>query len=137
MARLVLDTNVLVSAVIADGKPRILPRRCIGGAHTLLQSKDTLRELVDVLRRPKFLMAEEEVHHVLGAVAAIAEIIEPKTHLEVVKADPADDRFLELAVEGNADYLVSGDRHLLSLKTYGGVPIRRVHEILSELGDHG
>lgn len=135
MARLVLDTNVLVSAAMAAGKPRKLLERCIHGTDTLLESRETLRELVEVLRRPKFRMTEEEVHEVLGAIVGIAEVIEPTNPLAVVKEDPDDDRFLELAVEGADDYVVSGDKHLLGLNSFRGIPVRKVNEAPHDLGE--
>ena len=133
MARLVLDTNVLVSALISDGKPRRLLRRCVLGQDTLLASSQTLAELADVLRRPKFRMEAEEVQRAVRAVALTALLIQPRSRFHVVAVDPDDDRFLELAVDGAADILVSGDKHLLALKTFQGIPVRSVVDALGEL----
>lgn len=134
MARLVLDTNVVVSAIIGKGAPRALLLRCIEGQDTLLSSPDTMKELVEVLRRPKFRLAEEEIHGILAALAGIAEVVEPRTRLQIVAADPDDDRFLELAVHGRADMVVSGDSHLLDLESFRGIPILQVATALARLG---
>lgn len=121
--RLVLDTNVVVSAVLSEGAPRRLLTRCIARESILLESPTTLQELAEVLQRPKFHLAEEEVERVLAAVASVAELIEPTSKLAVIHDDPDDDRFLELAIDGRADLIVTGDRHLLDIKAFRGIPI--------------
>lgn len=121
--RLVLDTNVLVSAVLGAGPPRQLAQRCFDGKDTLLVSPATLQELVEVLRRPKFGLDEKEVHRVLATILAAAEAIEPQVHFQAISEDPDDDAFLNLAVAGQANLLVSGDKHLLKLGSFHGIPI--------------
>lgn len=120
---MVLDTNVLVSAVLAAGKPRRLLQRCIDGQDALLASPATLQEFVEVIRRPKFGLDEQAVHQILAAVLAVAEAVEPQVHFRAVSEDPDDDRFIDLAVAGRADLIVSGDKHLLKLQTFQGIPI--------------
>jgi len=100
MTRVVADTNVLVSAVIANGKPREFLRRCIAKEWRLVTSPPLLAEYVDVLRA-------------LSALVEVAEVVEPKRPVRVVIDDPDDDRVVEAAFEGAADFIVSGDRHLL------------------------
>lgn len=123
--RLVLDTNVMVSAILGDGAPRRVLSRCLRHEALLLQSPATLQELVEVIRRPKFRLTENEVHRVLAAVASVAEVVDTTTTIRAVLDDPDDDRFLELAIDGRADYIISGDRHLLDLKAFRGIPIVR------------
>lgn len=123
MARLVLDTNVLVSAVLASGPPRTLLRSCTRGPNTLLVSAPTLEELADVLVRPVFRLTRAEVRLIVLTVLRTAQVVDTSTRLRVIAADPDDDRILELAVDGRADLLVSGDKHLLDLEEHAGVPI--------------
>lgn len=123
--RLVLDTNVMISAILSDGAPRRVLSRCLRHDAILLQSPATLQELAGVLRRPKFHLAEDEIHRILAAVASVAEVVDTTTQLHVVSSDPDDDRFLELALDGRADRIISGDRHLLDLKSFRGIPIMR------------
>ena len=128
--RLVVDTNVMVSAVLSDGAPRKILSRCIAREATLLESPATLQELVEVLRRPKFGLVEDQVHRILAAVVGVAEVVETTTVLDAVAEDPDDNRFLELAVDGAADRIVSGDRHLLDLKAFRGIPVLRAADAL-------
>ncbi len=130
MPRVVAGTNVLVSAVIANGKPREFLRRCIRGDVTLLTSPAILREFADVLHRPKFRMRDDEVRRTLTALAETAEVIEPQSTFHVVHEDPDDDAVLHVAHDGRADFIVSGDRHLLDLKEFRGIPILAVADFL-------
>lgn len=82
-----------------------------------------------MLARPKFGLSDEVVQRVLAAVSATAEMVEATTRLSVIVDDPADDKFLALAIDGRADLIVSGDRHLLKLGTFRGVPIVRPADV--------
>ncbi len=66
----------------------------------------------------------------VSALRVIARVVEPTENLQVIAADPTDDRILECAVAADAEVLVSGDTHLLSLGSFRGIPIRRVAELL-------
>jgi len=66
---------------------------------------------------------ESEIVAQLKLISRVAEIVVPKISLQVIKADPDDDKFLECAVEGGADLIVSGDRHLTRLKSFRGIGI--------------
>ena len=126
--RAVLDTNVIVSAVLSPGSP---PDSILGasrrGAVDLVTSAPLLRELEDVLGRPQIAerlgWAPEERASFIAALADFAVIVAPKEKLEAIKADPADNRVLEAAVAGTADYIVSGDRDLLELGSYQDIRI--------------
>lgn len=133
MARVVADTNVMVSAVISGGKPRELLRRCIRGQVDLVLSPAILDEVVDVLGRPKFEMNEEEVDRIAWALIQTAEFVEARSSLQVVEEDPDDDVILETAVDGRAGFVVSGDKHLLGLKRYEDVRILSVAGFLEVL----
>ena len=79
-------------------------------------------ELSDVLRRD-FGWADDGIQHELRTIARVAEVIQPRITLQVVEADPDDDRVLECAVAGNADLIVSNDRHLRGLGSFRGIAI--------------
>ena len=117
--RVVLDTNVLISALLFGGLPgRLVPlwqRREI----VLLVSQEVLKEYIKVLSYPKFGLDEEEIKSILREeVLPYFDPVKPVTPVEVVGEDPSDDKFLSLAVDGKAKFLVSGDLHLLGIKRY-------------------
>jgi putative PIN family toxin of toxin-antitoxin system len=130
MIRVVPDTNVLVSAVIAGGKPREFMRRSVEGEWTLVSSPALVEEFAEVLGRPKFGLDPDEVLRALRALLRLAEVVVPRKGVQIVVADPDDDRVLEAALEGRAQYIISGDRHLLALKEFEGIRIVRVAEFL-------
>jgi len=79
----------------------------------------------------------EEEHEMLAIMLERALRIEPMERLDVVPGDPSDNRFLECAVEGRADYLVSGDAHLLNLGEFRGVKIITPRAFLDRLAHRG
>ena len=125
--RIVLDTNVWVSALISPaGTPATLMRKLED--HILITSVDMLEEVQRVLRYKRIAdrynvtsgMAKEYVENI-GASAVLVAANLPDT--PIVEADPSDDLFLACAASGRADCIVSGDRHLLRLAVYQGIPI--------------
>ncbi len=83
-----LDTNVLVSAVISEGKPRGLLNKGIDGQFTIVTSDQILKELVRVLRRPKFETSEDEIQRIVTALMQSGEVVEVTSNFEVIKDDP-------------------------------------------------
>ena len=130
MLRAVLDTNVLVSAMISDGKPRQLFRKGIEGQFTILTSDLMLKELAYVLHRPKFKTNPSEIHRITLALHNSAEVVDVKTKLKIVKEDPKDNVVIETAYDGHADMIVTGDRHLLLLESIREIKIVTVEKAL-------
>jgi len=129
MLRVVLDTNVLVSGLIMLGKPRELLSIISRRETTLVLSKEILNEFSKVMRRNKFAeyAKEEQVERFIEDIESIAELTELKSHIKVVK-DPKDNIVISTAIDGEADIIVSGDHHLLSLKEFRGIKILSVDE---------
>jgi putative PIN family toxin of toxin-antitoxin system len=124
----VLDTNVVVSALISPrGAPAEIFRAWQAGRFTFVTSPPLLDELARVLNYPrirKYLAwTDEERGELVESIAYAAKLVIPDVRLDVVAEDPADDRVLEAAIAGEAEYIVSGDRHLLGLKNYAQVEI--------------
>jgi uncharacterized protein len=126
--RAVLDTNVLVSAVIQPaGKPAQILRQAAAGFE-LICSAYILAELADVLGRPHIqkrytaLVTAERRAQFMALLGALALSPEVTTVLEIV-TDAADNQVLAAAVDGQADYLVTGDPHLLGINHYAGCQI--------------
>ena len=133
MPRVVLDTNIIVSALISDGKPRELFRKGIENQFSIVTSDQMLKELARVLLRPKFKTNPNEIRRITLALLNSAEVISVKTELKVVKEDPKDDMVIETAYDGHADFIVTGDRHLLELENFRGIKITTVEKALKLL----
>jgi putative PIN family toxin of toxin-antitoxin system len=130
--RFVLDTGVLIGAVLL---PRSVPRHAVDFAFArgiVLASVDTIDELDEVLRRPKFdrYLREEERLLFLTAFIRDTKVIEVSEKLTECR-DPKDNKFLELAVSGNATCIISGDSDLLILNPFRGVTILTPQEFVS------
>lgn len=131
--RIVVDTSVVVSALLL---PRSLPRQAFDAAVSrgkLLVSEFTAAELDNVLRRPKFnrYVSEEKRLEFFAALVREAEEVEVKEVIAECR-DPKDDKFLELAVSGNASHILSGDADLLVLHPFRGIAILTPHAFLRE-----
>jgi len=133
LLRVVLDTNVLVSAIISDGKPRELLRKGISKEFCFVTSDLLLRELSIVLQRPKFKTDEDEIHRIILALMQTAEVVEVVSKFKLVEVDPKDDMVVQTAHDGRADFIVSGDSHLLALKSFREIKIVNVKQMLIDL----
>jgi len=114
----VCDTNVLVSAVLFGGQPREVLRRIAEGNAIGYTSPDLKRELADVLAREKFGLSSEQVSSILQLIGETFIEVVPDEVPDVIRDDPDDNVVLACAVAANAQWIVSGDRHLLDLKSY-------------------
>jgi uncharacterized protein len=130
--RVVIDTNVFISALMFGGLPGALLDLALIKPFTMLTSEVLLDELHEKLCG-KFRVSAEDAHLIRARITASAEIITPKETLNVITDDPDDNRVLECAVSGKADVMVSGDRHLLTLGSYQAIPILRVREFMERL----
>jgi putative PIN family toxin of toxin-antitoxin system len=133
MLRIVLDTNVLVSATISEGKPRDLLSLARRGEFLLIISEQIVEEFVGVLQRPKFKTTKKEVQEAGNALVKTGRIIKVTSTRKAVE-DSDDDIFINTALDGNADYIVSGDPHLLKLEKYKGIEIVTVDFMLKKFG---
>jgi putative PIN family toxin of toxin-antitoxin system len=121
--RIVLDTNVLISALFFGGNPQTVLEKAIMGQISLVLSKEILNEFEDVLCGRKFAYPPEISRTIVRELEAISELVFATRKIAAVKADPYDNRILECAVEAGVDYVVSGDTHLLELKRFEDIPI--------------
>ena len=128
-----LDTNVLISGLLFNGVPRQLLKHALSGRFSLVLSPAILEELHGVLRRPKFGLTPEFVQIAVRELETIATIVYPTVSHKAVKSDPKDDMIVDCAVEGKADYIVSGDNHLLSIAIALGISIVTPKELLQHL----
>jgi putative PIN family toxin of toxin-antitoxin system len=119
----ILDTNVLISAyVFPGGKPETVYRLALEGRLEIGASLSLLAEFGRVLGL-KFGWTPDRVEAAVVQMTRIASVVEPAETVQVVTADPADDRVLEAASAYGADVIVSGDRHLLDIGTWSDIEI--------------
>ena len=131
--RIVLDTNVLISAILFNGPPRRILERVIRGAVDCSLSLPMLDELRDVLQRPKSGFSPEQAFQVLEDLHAVCEVNNPAIRLNAVASDPDDNIVLECAMESGADFVVTGDGHLLEILTFKGIPILTPTDYLNRM----
>jgi putative PIN family toxin of toxin-antitoxin system len=138
MIRAVLDANVVVSAILS---PKGIPARILTAwraeEFSVVVSEAIMSEIGRVLRYPKIKRRhrwpEKQILTFLEDLAHLSVFTPGDLSLSVIADDPADNRYLEASVEGQAEYLVSGDDHLLKLGAYQGIQIINPREFLTVL----
>ncbi|ALB39225.1 DNA-binding protein [Anabaena sp. WA102] len=131
--RIVIDTNCFVSRLLT---PKSITSQAVRYAfdfHQILVSAETLTELEMVLSRKKFnnYVSLEERQKFILYLKNLAEIVDITNHVQVCR-DPKDDKFLSLAIVGNANIIITGDEDLLVLKCYQNIPILSPKDFLSQ-----
>ena len=133
MIKGVADTNVYISALnfggIADEVLALAKAKVI----FLFISPPILKEIREVLIR-KFNWSPQRIQEALAAIEAFTELVHPKEKLDVIQDDEPDNRILECALEAQAHFVVSGDKHLQKLRTFRGVTIFSPRELLEAKG---
>ncbi len=135
--RVVLDTNVLISALITSGTPPdALYRAWLRGEFDLVTSAAQIAEIADVASRPrleKFIDADE-VADILDNIGLRAIVLDDPPEVNL-SPDPGNNPILAAGIAGNADLIVSGDKkHMLALTEIEGIPIVTAREALARLG---
>ena len=126
--KVVLDANVYVSALInTQGNPKQIVERWEQNQFDVLASASIIDEVGRVLRYPRIVKRhrqdEASIWRFLELLSSQAVTVEPSVVLDVIKDDQSDNRYLECAIEGKAQYIISGDKHLLELGECQGVII--------------
>jgi putative PIN family toxin of toxin-antitoxin system len=135
--RTIADTNTVISGLLWHGAPRSVLDAARTGQIALFTTAALLAELEDVLLREKFVQRLTQVNltardMVLG-YAALTTIVETVSIGPVILDDPDDDEVLACAIAANAKVIVSGDSHLLDLKTYQDIRILSAGDLLALL----
>ena len=131
MTRIVIDTNILVSAILTPkGNPAKILKLVLEGKLNLIISPAILEETQQVLRYPRLAklmiknkITKKEVYDFLGKMSKVAVITPDKLEIDAIPDDPADNKILACGLEGEADYIISGDHHLTDLKIFQGIKI--------------
>jgi len=121
--RVVVDTNVFISAGLKENSPPEAAIHLVTASHRLLKSTITEQELFVTLARPRIApLIDPQFRNWLRELMAAAELVDIAERIAACR-DVRDDKFLELAVGGRADVIVTGDRDLLALNPFRGIPI--------------
>jgi len=131
--RIVIDTNVLISAIFWTGKPKQLLNRVRHQEITFLTSHRLLNELKEILMRPEkpFHLSDGEAGQVVETMRGLAEVVETPSRVTACH-DELDNEVLACALDGKAECIVSGDMHLLGLGSFKGIRIVTVSDFLSQ-----
>ena len=116
--RIVLDTNVLISAFGWVGVPRTLFGLVLEGKALLFASPETFSEFCRVADYPKFRFSANEKARFKNLLISTATMVFPSKKFHAIQKDPSDNIFLDCAFACNADFLITGDKHLLALKKF-------------------
>jgi putative PIN family toxin of toxin-antitoxin system len=135
VVRVVIDTNVIISALLFGGIPGQLIPLWKSGLIKPLASAEIINEYIQVMTYPKFKLIEEEIHYLLHfeilpyfIVVSVGPPLSP-----IIQKDPSDDMFLLCAEAGKANLIISGDQHLLSLKNYKQIKILNPEQFVKSL----
>lgn len=132
--KVVVDANVWVSALLWGGKPAAIIKAAEESKVGIIVSEAIIGEISQVLTYPKLtkVYQAENLHHeeLIEAVLRVVKFVEVTKKVNVVIEHPADDKFIECALAARADYIVSGDKHLLKIESYKSTRIVTVNEFL-------
>ena len=128
---IVIDTNVVISAILFGGVPgklidlwktrRILP----------LITAEIMAEYIRVLAYPKFELSEDEINYILHQeILPFFKAVKSVPGSSIIETDPDDDKFIQCAEAGKAKIIISGDRHLLALKSYKNIEIKTPNQFI-------
>jgi hypothetical protein len=141
MTRIILDTNLFISAFISpDGKPAEILALCVHGEIDLLVSPAVLKEITLVLGYPKIVkllkkrgISQNDILEKLQKIIKVTIMVSGNLVINHTKSDPSDNIILACAIEGLADYIVSGDHHLTDLTSFQGIPVVNPDMFLKKL----
>ena len=122
--KVVLDTNVFISGIFWEGNfcSKIIDK-WKKREFELVFSRDIIEELVKTLKCFKIQLSEEVITSWKEIITRNATIVEPSEKLEIIQEDSEDNKFLETAISGKADFIISQDNHLLKLREFQGIKI--------------
>jgi len=132
--QVILDTNVLVSALLFKGRLTRLVELWQNGLIIPVISRETFTELRQVLHYPKFALTADEIKAIIeDEILPFFDVVDVAENADGVCRDPYDDMFLAVAVSAQASYIVTGDKDLLALERYGAAKIVSPQEFLEKI----
>ena len=128
--KVVIDTNIYISAIFWGGKPREIIELGRSGRILVFTSSEIEKEIEEKLRL-KFKLNADEAAQVLLDFSTFTVPVKITKKIKAIADDPDDDKFIECAITSNAGFIVSGDKHLLDLKEYEKIRIMKAVDFLS------
>lgn len=129
--RVVLDSNIYISALISGGLPLLLIQKLTEDAESQIFFSEAIFDETTHVLRDKFKWPEDDIQEAEALITGSGQRVVPSQTADVVRDDPSDNRILECALEAGAEYVITGDRHLLRLGRYGNARVAKVAEFLS------
>lgn len=130
---IVVDTNVLISALGWEGSERNVFRKILDGEFQLVISQKQFEELQRVMNYPKFKFTGEQKFRFLALIREVAVIVNLPDILKIIAEDPDDNIIIETAIVKNASHIITGDNHILKLKEHGKTKIVTATVFLHEI----
>lgn len=128
MLKIVLDTNVILAAYLTRGAASKIVKKWAEGCFELLISEEIVEEYLRILLSQN--IDSDLVADFSKQLDKYAKMVYPKQKINLVEDDPDDDKFFECAVEGQARYIVSNDKHLLKMANYKGINVLSVQQFI-------
>lgn len=128
--KVVLDTNVTISAIFWGGYPREVYKNIKQGKILLLSNIEIEKELIRVLSYEKFGLKPFESLPIINDFKKHSIFINVKSDIEIINEDLTDNIFINCAIDGEANYIISGDKHLLNIKKYKNIEIVKSKDFL-------
>ena len=136
MLSVVLDTNIYISAFLIKGNQRKIIEDAIKGKFTVYISYEILAEIESVLKRPKFKLSPNHINLFIDEINKLTEICNPSERIINICRDSKDHIILECAVESQSNYIVTGDKDLLTLNEFRKVKIINSDEFIKLLNEN-
>lgn len=133
MKRVVFDTNVSIASFFWNGYPRKIYELVKSNEIKLFYSKTILEELIRVLAYKKFGLTTDEILPIANDFITTAQLVDVVSEIKIITQDPTDNMFLECAEDSKADYIISGDHHLLDLKKYNNIQIVKPKDFYTQI----
>ena len=129
--KIVIDTNVIASAIFFGGRPKELIEHLVYRRVDAYASTEIISEYRETIEELSERYPNRPNNIPLTDILFAMKMVEPTTHVDICR-DPDDNKFIDCAIDGGCIYIVSGDKDLLSLESYGDIEIVTVSEFLTK-----
>jgi putative PIN family toxin of toxin-antitoxin system len=131
--KIVLDSNIFVSSFYWVGNPRKVFDRITNGFDELYVTDEILKEISTVMSSEKFNTNRQEIEEYIEIIESYSIKLFPQNKVEEVSRDKGDDKILQCGLEGNVDFIITGDKDLLVLNEYKNIKIIKPKDYLEKI----